>query len=252
MIVKLKNCSSALTLSGLLLCGNVVQVKIVNAQAAPFTVAQSNQFEQYYGQMNQYSNSAYNEILPFLTALSQMETVETDEQLLTLVQRLNPLANRIATNFGQSYQTGEKMLPSLKANNPQTEYLHNVITLQGVGYNTFTSWVNIFNQILTAYQNQDSKLLQEVLGQFSPAVEQILSFANQTQGVINQGNQIIASINNNTVAQPPANITATDANPYAQMSKMMHQTSINILKNMGASGEWRYNPSTGNDDYYQF
>lgn len=252
MILTLKKCPSALTLSTLLLCGGIMPIKTVNAQTAPFTVAQNSKFDRHYGQMNQYSNSAYNEILPFLTGLSQMETVATDEQLLTLVQQLNPLANSIASNFAQSYQAGEKMLPSLTVNNSQTEYLRNVITLQGMGYNTFAPWTNIFNQILTAYENQDSNMLRGALEQFAPNVQQILNFANQTQAVINQGNQVVASFNNNTVTAPPAQMTARDANTYSQMSKMMHQTSMSILNNMGSSGEWRYNSSTGNDEYYQF
>ncbi len=246
MIFNLKSSPSALTLSGLLWCGSLSMIQSVSAQNQPMIVAQNNQFQQHYGQMNQYSALAYNEILPFLTGLSQMENVATDEELLTLMQQLNPIANRITNNFAQSYQAGEKIIPPANANNPQNEYLRNVININGIGYNTFSPWTNIFNQILTAYQKEDAEMLQSALLQMPPAVEQIMNFADQTQAVINQGNQVVASMNNT----PP--VTSSNTQNYSAMSGMMHQSTMSILSNMGSGGEWRYNYGTGQDEFYQF
>jgi len=36
------------------------------------------------------------------------------------------------------------------------------------------------------------------------------------------------------------------------MSRMTHETNMNILRGMESDGEWRYNPATGQDEYKYF
>ncbi|WLT36964.1 hypothetical protein NON20_12875 [Synechocystis sp. B12] len=106
--------------------------------SAKTLVAQGNQAEMAYAQMDQSMTNAMGEIVPFLTLLSEMENVQTDEQLLALTQQLYPMANRITNNFSQAYQAGEVLLPMLPAGSMETQYLSTVVAINGLGSLAFS------------------------------------------------------------------------------------------------------------------
>lgn len=214
---------------------------------APAILAQAGQVDLAYNQMGQSMDGALQEILPFLSVLSQMEQVQTDEQLLALTQQLRPMATRITTNFSQAYQAGQLMLPFLPAGTMQTEYLGTIVTLNGLGALAFSPWQEIFATIDQAYAMQNTALLQAAIGQIPQAAEKLNQFAGQFQMVVQQGQQIQAA-----QVAAPNNLSPTEAQMMSNMSRMMHETNMGILNNMGSDGEWQFNYGTGQEEYQYY
>lgn len=220
-----------------------------NAVTSPTKLAQAQQWELSYNQMSQSMNSAFGEILPFLNALSKMENIQTDEELLAMVQQLTPVVNRITGNFSQAYQIGEQMMPLFPQGRMETEYVGTIVTLNGLGALAFSPWLEIFNSINNAYQTQNPQQLQSAIAQMPPALNKILEFANQAQSVVQQGQQLQQS---STAGSNTETMTPAQYQMYSNMSKMMHETNMNILRSISSDGEWRYNPATGKDEYSYF
>ncbi|UAJ71440.1 hypothetical protein IQE94_09630 [Synechocystis sp. PCC 7339] len=214
---------------------------------APPILAQAGQVDLVYNQMGQSMDGALQEILPFLSVLSQLEQVQTDEQLLALTHQLRPMATRITTNFSQAYQAGELMLPLLPAGTVQTEYLGTIVTLNGLGALAFSPWQEIFTTIEQAYAIQNTALLQTAIGQIPQAAEKLNQFAGQFQMVVQQGQQIQAA-----QVTAPNNLSVAEAQMMSNMSRMMHETNMDILNNMGSDGEWRLNYGTGQQEYQYY
>lgn len=231
----------------LLLCNGLVAIAPTLAQAnPPIQIAQANSVDMVYNQMNQSMNSAFQEIIPFLSALQQLEKIQTDEQLLSLAQQLTPVATRITTNFTQAYNSGEKMLPMLPQGAIETEYMGTIVTLNGLGAMAFSPWVEILTNIQKAYQTENPSQLESAMMQIPEAANKILQFAGQSQSVAQQGQQLQTALNN---ANSRGDMSPADYEKMAQIHRMGHETSMNILRNMASDGEWRYNYSTGQDEY---
>lgn len=233
----------------LLLCQSFVTIDQTIAQStAKIEIAQANQVDMVYNQMNQSMNSAFQEIIPFLSALQQIEKIETDEQLLSLAQQLTPVATRITTNFTQAYNSGEKMIPLLPQGTIETQHMANIVTLNGLGALAFTPWIEILTSIQQAYQTQNANQLKQTLEKMPEATNKLLQFAGQAQSVAQQGQQIQAAQN----AQNSAvnnNMSPEEYQMRSNMSRMAHETSMNILRGIDSDGEWQYNYSTGEDEY---
>jgi len=213
-------------------------------------VAQNSSVDLVYNQMNQSMNNAFQEILPFLNGLNQLQNISRDEELLALTQQLTPMATRITTNFNQAYNMGEKMIPLLPQGTIETQYLQNIVTLNGLGYSSFLPWLEIFTSINQSYQTQNVNQLKATLQKIPVAINKIVEFSNQSQLVAQQGQQIQATFNpqnnsNNTMSPEEYQIRSNK-------SRMTHETNMNILRGMESDGEWRYNPATGQDEYKYF
>ncbi|MGI0481906.1 hypothetical protein ACN4EE_14090 [Geminocystis sp. CENA526] len=228
-----------------LLCNGLVSIEPTLANPT-IEIAQANSVEMVYNQMNQSMNSAFQEIIPFLSALQQMEKIETDEQLLSLTQQLTPVATRITNNFTQAYNSGEKMMPMLPQGTIETEYMGTIVTLNGLGALAFTPWVQILNSIQQAYQTQNANQLKQALERMPEATNKLLQFAGQAQSVAQQGQQIQTARSN---ANSGGNMSPADYEKLSQIHRMGHETSMSIINNMKSDGEWRYNYSTGQDEY---
>lgn len=229
----------------LLLCNGLISIEPSLANPT-IEIAQANSVDTVYNQMNQSMNSAFQEIIPFLGALQQLEKVETDEQLLGLAQQLTPVATRITNNFTQAYNSGEKMMPMLPQGTIETEYMANIVTLNGLGALAFTPWVEILTNIQQAYQTQNPNLLKQTLERMPEATNKLLQFAGQAQSVAQQGQQW-QTVSNNT--NSGENMSARDYERWVQINRMGHETSMNILRSISSDGEWQYNNSTGKYEY---
>ncbi|AGF51354.1 slr1869 [Synechocystis sp. PCC 6803] len=210
-------------------------------------VAQGNQAEMAYAQMDQSMTNAMGEIVPFLTLLSEMENVQTDEQLLALAQQLYPMANRITNNFSQAYQAGEVLLPMLPAGSMETQYLSTVVAINGLGSLAFSPWQEILGQIQQAYQAENTAILQAAIAKVPPAINKLAEFGGQLQSVFQQGQQIQAS-----QASASSNMSPEYYQRMSDIYRMGHETSMGILNNIRSDGEWHYNYSTGRDEYQYY
>ncbi|WP_017295484.1 hypothetical protein [Geminocystis herdmanii] len=247
MLLKLRKIQSFSIV--LLLCNSFLIIDRTLAQSTPsIEIAQANSVDMTYNQMNQSMNSAFQEIIPFLSALQQIEKIETDEQLLSLAQQLTPVATRITNNFTQAYNSGEKMLPMLPQGTIETEYMGTIVTLNGLGALAFTPWIEILNSIQQAYQTQNANQLKQTLERMPEATNKLIQFAGQAQSVAQQGQQIQTALNAQNSATNN-NMTPAELQMRSNMSRMAHETNMSIINNMGSSGEWQHNYSTGQDEY---
>lgn len=233
----------------LLLCNGFLTIDPAVAQSTQkVEIAQANQVEMVYNQMNQSMNSAFQEIIPFLGALQQLEKIQTDEQLLSLAQQLTPVATRITNNFTQAYQSGEKMIPMLPQGIIETKYMETIVVLNGLGAVAFTPWIEILTNIQQSYQIGNANQLESAMKQIPEAANKIVQFAGQAQSVAQQGQQLQTALNNNN-ANSGGNMSPADYQKMAQIYRMGHETSMSIINNMRSDGEWQHNYSTGQDEY---
>lgn len=231
----------------LLLCNGFLTMEHTVVQSMPkIEIAQANSVDIVYKQMYQSMNSGFQEIIPFLSTLQQMEKISTDEQLLSLAQQLTPVATRITNNFTQAYNSGQTILPLLPQGTIETQHMANIVTLNRNGALAFTPWIEILTSIQQAYQTQNPNQLKQSLERMPEATNTLIQFATQSQSVAQQGQQLQARINN---APSNNNMSLAEMQMMSNLSRMTHETNMSIINNMGADGEWQHNYSTGEDEY---
>ncbi|MBD2394222.1 hypothetical protein H6G11_08115 [Cyanobacterium aponinum FACHB-4101] len=226
-------------------------------------IAQATQADMLYNQMNQYMGAAFQGIPVFANGLGQMQTMQNEQQLYTLLQQLIPIATNVAGNFNQAYQIGQQLTPMIPANSPYATIVQQWTLLNGQGANTFASWIDTLMPMQQALQTQNVSQMESAItrwryaiAQMQNAVNQTITLANGLQAVTQQTNNILASYQN---AQATANsvnygndMTMAEYEMMSRMSNMMHETNMSIINNMGSDGEWRYNYSTGEDEYIYY
>lgn len=219
-------------------------------------VAQANQAEMLYHQMNQYMGNAFQGIPVFANGLSQMETIQNEQQLSALLQQLIPVATNIAGNFNQAYQIGQQLTPMIPANSPYATIVQQWTLLNGQGVNTFATWIDALMPMQQALQTQNQQQMQNAMAQMQNAVNQTVILANGLQTVTQQTNSILANYQNSQVTTNSGSysneMTMAEYEMMSRMSSMMHETNMNILRNIGPDGEWRYNYGTGEDEYIYY
>ena len=216
-------------------------------------LAQNVSVETGLAQMNHLMNAGYQDLLPFLQILSQLEQAQTDEQLLAIVQRVKPLAVRMNQNFSQGYQVGQRAIAQLPADRVETQYMNTIVILSGVGAETFSPWVDLLTAIEQAYASQNSDQLLRALQQLPASAQKIEQFASATQSVIAQGQQLNQKLQASTDTGSSGNtqsMSPSQVRMMMQMRQRMHETNMNIIRNIGSDGGWRYNYSTGQGEYY--
>lgn len=219
-------------------------------------IAQANQAEALYNQMNQYMGAAFQGIPIFANGLSQMETIQSEQQLSALLQELIPIATNIAGNFNQAHQIGQQLTPMIPANSPYATIVQQWTLLNGQGVNTFASWVDTLMPMQQALQTQNQLQMEGAIAQMENAVNQTLTLANGLQTVTQQTNSILANYQNSQATTNSGgygnDMTMEEYEMMSRMSSMMHETNMSILKGMDSDGEWRYNSATGKDEYIYY
>lgn len=228
----------------------------VSGDNSMMEIAQATQADMLYNQMNQYMGAAFQGIPVFANGLGQMETMQNEQQLYTLLQQLIPIATNVAGNFNQAYQIGQQLTPMIPANSPYATIVQQWTLLNGQGANTFASWIDTLMPMQQALQTQNVSQMESAIAQMQNAVNQTIAFGNGLQAVTQQTNNILASYQN---AQTTANsgsygndMTMAEYEMMSRMSSMMHETNMSILEGMGSDGEWRYNYATGEDEYIYY
>jgi len=219
-------------------------------------IAQANQAEVLYNQMNQYMGTAFQGIPVFANGLSQLETIQNEQQLSTLLQELIPVVTNIAGNFNQAYQIGQQLTPMIPANSPYATIVQQWTLLNGQGVNTFATWIDTLMPMQQALQTQNQQQMEGAIAQMQNAVNQTVTLANGLQTVTQQTNSILANYQNSQVTTNSGSygndMTMAEYEMMSRMSSMMHETNMNIINSMGSDGEWRYNYGTGEDEYIYY
>jgi hypothetical protein len=248
----------------------VPQIKISSVEAQELSsrrssanslqlVAQADQLNMMYNQMNQSMGNAFQAIPLFANGLSQMENMQNEQQLYVLLQQLIPIAHNISNNFNQAYQIGQQLTASLPSGSPQAMIINQWTNLNGQGVNTFANWLNALVPMQQALQTQNSAQMETAVAQMFNAVNETVNLANGVQIVTQETNNIIASYsnsgngNNSNANWGNSNgMSMAEYQMLSQMSASMHDTSMNILNNIGGvnCNSWNYNYSTGNDEYH--
>lgn len=236
-----------------LIIGNIVQAKetsIPRFYHSSVELAQANQGELMLNKMNQSMTAAFNDIPTFMNDLSQIESAaQNDQQLNLLLQKLIPIATRITGNFAQAYQIGQQINAMIPANTQEALIMNQMLTINGQGAATFAGWIDVFTPMQQALQTQN-------VNQFETAASQLPDVINQTTMFMNVVQNFAQAYNNNNQANTtPSNnnqMTLDQINQLSNISTQMHNTNMNIINKMGASGEWRYNPATGQDEWISY
>ncbi len=199
----------------------------------PVELAQTNQAEVMLNQMSQSMTMAFEEIPTFVNGLSQMNSVENDEQLSTLLQQLTPIATRITGNFAQAYQISQQISPMIPANSQEGILMNQIMEINGQGATIFGSWIDILMPMQEAIYTQNMNQFQMATGQMPNIINQTMMFMNSVQAFVDNNQTNYANSN----AVPNNQSSLDDINTLSNISSQTYQMNMNILQNINTNSQ---------------